>query len=300
MEVIMDPVGNHDGENGDSSGILVGIAPTDESSLVGSPDSKDRVDRTKAVKSQRKHDETKPTDVQHTMREKRTSEDSHPFYPKSEEYVALSVPSPKLLFMVTMLCVAVTHASPPVTPTSASPATETPSEFAGRILSWTSTLLYLGSRLPQIFKNAYRHSTAGLSPTLFAAAFCGNFFYSSSMLTNPLAWSSYPPYGLHGWVGPEGSDRRTWVALAAPFFLGAAGVLVMDAFIGMQFLMYGEGLEQSILVEDREGRSKWRTLRGWMRGWVPSPSPDAKVIAAEEEDGRPLLLERDRDNYGAV
>ena len=208
--------------------------------------------------------------------------------------------SPKAILFISIFCVAITNASPLSVPATESPSSVSNSEFVGRILSWTSTLLYLGSRLPQIYKNAVRRSTSGLSPTLFVAAFCGNLFYSTSLLTNPLAWSSYPPYGLHGWVGPEGSNRKTWRELAAPFWLGAAGVLIMDATIGVQFLMYGEGLEKSIVVlEDREGRSRWRVVGGWMRGWIPSPGPNGN---ADEPDLRPLLDgERRRSgDYGAA
>ncbi|KAL9633064.1 MAG: hypothetical protein Q9164_004921 [Protoblastenia rupestris] len=164
-------------------------------------------------------------------------------------------------------------------------------EFIGRIFSWMSTLLYLGSRLPQIYKNAIRRSTSGLSPYMFLAAFCGNFLYSSAIIANPLAWTSYPPYGAHGWVGSEGSDRLVWIGLAAPFWLGAAGVLFLDATVGIQFLVYGDGSEVEILVEDRQGRSRWREVTGWMRGWIPSPSPAAHVGGANDEE-RPLVARR--------
>ncbi|KAL8788929.1 MAG: hypothetical protein Q9213_001452 [Squamulea squamosa] len=174
-------------------------------------------------------------------------------------------------------------------------------ETAGRILSWMSTFLYFGSRLPQIYKNYKRRSTAGLSPTLFIAAFFGNLFYSSSLLTNPLAWNNSPPYGLHGWVGAEGSDRATWLSLAIPFFLGAAGVLAMDGIVGIQFLMFGEKEEvpKIVVVQDERGRSHWRKVSGWMRGWVPSPGPKR----GGGEDGR--LLQRNdsvghEHRYGAI
>jgi len=48
-------------------------------------------------------------------------------------------------------------------------------ELAGTILSWSSTLLYLGSRLPQLYKNWSRKSTAGLSPLLFFVLTVGAF-----------------------------------------------------------------------------------------------------------------------------
>ena len=177
-------------------------------------------------------------------------------------------------------------------------------ETAGRVLSWVSTLLYLGSRLPQIYKNHVRKSTAGLAPQLFIAAFFGNLFYSSSIATNPIIWASYGPHGLHGWIGPDGNDRQTAIGLAAPFFLGAAGVLLLDGYIFAQFSMYGERLEGSkvMVVEDVRGRSRWQTVSGWMRGWVPSPSPS---FGGDLDNRRPLLERDDRaaeDNieYGSM
>ncbi|KIW64694.1 hypothetical protein PV04_09612 [Phialophora macrospora] len=155
---------------------------------------------------------------------------------------------------------------------------DTPLEIVGTILSWCSTLLYLGSRLPQLYKNWQRQSTAGLSPLLFFAAFCGNFFYSASMITNPNAWSDYGPYGHHGWVDADGNQRWAWVARAAPFFLGAAGVLFMDAMMGVQFVMYGEKEERLVKVRDSHGYSHWERVSGWMRGWIPSIAGKDRVV----------------------
>ncbi|KAJ4514972.1 hypothetical protein HRR83_006040 [Exophiala dermatitidis] len=155
---------------------------------------------------------------------------------------------------------------------------DTPLEIAGTILSWCSTLLYLGSRLPQLYKNWCRQSTAGLSPLLFFAAFCGNFFYSTSLLINPNAWDDYGPYGHHGWVGSEGSQRWAWVARAAPFFLGAAGCLSMDALMGVQFMMYGEREERIVKVRDSHGYSHWERVNGWMRGWIPNMAGKDRVV----------------------
>lgn len=164
----------------------------------------------------------------------------------------------------------------------------------GNITSWSCTFLYLGSRIPQIYKNQRRRSTSGLSPALFIAAFCGNLFYSSSLLANPLAWSSYPPDGHHGWAGPEGSDRATWVRLAAPFWLGAFGVLALDAIIGVQFLRYGEGSEEkknvAVISDGRGRRRRWQNVNGWMRGWIPNFGRKLKGSSEEEDDEQSRLL----------
>ena len=96
----------------------------------------------------------------------------------------------------------------------------------------------------------------------------------------------------------------TWVSLAAPFWLGAAGVLALDGTIGIQFLMYGDGQEsKAVLTKDSRGRSKWRKVRGWMRGWVPSPSPDARMEELSVDERRPLVSGEDDAGgrgYGAA
>ena len=240
-------------------------------------------------------------------REKATQRTGKPIVYGSGNSLNMPGPSPKMVLLVSMLCVVLTRASPVPSPeyVVSLGSEESPTEILGRVVSWVSTALYLGSRLPQIWKNYSRQSTAGLSPALFAAAFCGNFFYSASLLTNPLAWNSYPPYGLDGWVGEDGSDRATWVALATPFFLGAAGVLALDAAVGVQFLMY-EGTEESsqvIQIKDSRGRNQSRKVSGWMRGWVPSPSRTL-VVSRERVDSRPLLERDSLDNvtrdYGSA
>lgn len=67
------------------------------------------------------------------------------------------------------------------------------------------------------------------------AAFCGNFFYSASLLCNPLGWNDYPPYGGGGLAGKDGSVAEEWWGRSLPFFLGAWTVVTMDAIIGIQF-----------------------------------------------------------------
>lgn len=203
--------------------------------------------------------------------------------------------SKRALFLTSTLCAVAANASPLYMANSSQPTESQGSDpllVIGQITSWLCTGLYLGSRIPQIYKNQQRRSTSGLSPALFIAAFCGNVFYSSSILANPLAWSSYPPNGHHGWAGPEGSDRATWVRLAAPFWLGAFGVLALDAIIGVQFLRFGEGKEgkkMAVVPDGRGRRRRWQIVSGWMRGWIPSPGPKLKGSNVEDGEGRLLL-----------
>ncbi|KAF2503004.1 hypothetical protein BU16DRAFT_26325 [Lophium mytilinum] len=244
------------------------------------------------------------------------------------------MPSPRTVLYISLLLALVSNTSASPTKTTLSISMEpihshiSPIEAAGTILSWLSTLLYLGSRLPQLYKNHLRRSTAGLSPTLFVAAFFGNLFYSSSILTNPCAWHTYAPGEGGGWVGPSGSVKGDWVARAMPFFLGAAGVLVMDAAVGVQFWYFGDegrgrGSERDgevVIVVDGSGadrergadgrgmRWRWRRVSGFMRGWVPSVSvagtprvgsPNPSIRRGQE--GRALLDSNGEErSYGGV
>lgn len=136
----------------------------------------------------------------------------------------------------------------------------------GKVLSWVSTSLYCTSRLPQLYKNYTRRTTAGLSIMLFVAAFFGNLFYSLSLLTNPLGWADYEPYGGGGIAGPEGSKRSQWWANTLPFFLGASGVLCQDAMVYVQYLWWGdeekvEGLSEEV-VPVKKSREAQRLLGG--------------------------------------
>ena len=222
---------------------------------------------------------------------------SHPKIIRTKSSPLPLAPSQNILLVLSILCTVLARASP-LSPLSNPPSSHTihkPLEFPGRILSWSSSILYLGSRLPQIYRNHTRRSTTGLSPSLFAAAFTGNLFYSTSVVSNPSAWNSCLPYGLRGWCGAEGSDQWNWVALAAPFWLGTAGVLALDATIGVQFLRYGvqrEGVE----VREQGGRGRWRRVKGWMRGWVPSPSPEP----ATGEESRLLDHSGGERGYGGA
>ncbi|KAL2048358.1 hypothetical protein N7G274_000269 [Stereocaulon virgatum] len=282
--------------------VLEGISPSDGSSSLRSAHTRDKKDAKVDMEASNNSPRTRDSQLppQEASFLSSLHEKSSHRVIKHLPNTPAATPSPQALLLVSMLCVVLTNASPVLLQDATSTEPIPTSEFVGQIFSWCSTILYLGSRLPQIYKNLVRRSTSGLSPTLFIAAFFGNLFYSSSLLTNPLAWGSYPPYGLHGWVDAEGSDRKTWIALAVPFFLGAAGVLVMDAIVGVQFLVFGDG-EKTVQVEDREGRSRWQRVSGWMRGWVPSLSPERRMAEAEL-DRRPLIERRQSrgSRYGAA
>lgn len=194
----------------------------------------------------------------------------------------------------------------PITTQGRSDVVEAPStlEFVGTIISWFSTVLYLGSRLPQLYKNWKRKSMTGLSPYLFMATFLGNSFYSASMLANPKLWHNFGPYGGHGWVDEDGSTRAEYIATGAPFFLGAFGVLAQDAAMGVQFLMYAEQQEKLVKIRDRQGYGRWRRVSGWMRGWIPSIKKERVVDLSESQrllsESRELDRHSRHSQYGGI
>ncbi|OQE23639.1 hypothetical protein PENSTE_c008G08489 [Penicillium steckii] len=219
---------------------------------------------------------------------------------------------PRTMLIASLLCAVAANASPTGTAPSPHPPIynapkETVIEIVGRIFSWMSTILYLGSRPPQLIKNHRRKSTEGLSPLLFMAAFGGNFFYSTSLLTNPNAWYDFAPYGGGGWADVHGNSRWEYIGRTIPFFLGAFGVLFFDGFMGVQFLMYGSQDDDSESYlgsengDPKRGRSKWRRVRGWMRGWIPSTSPERAEYthSGPSREGQ-ALLGQDQGRYGTV
>ncbi|KAJ5902036.1 hypothetical protein N7495_002564 [Penicillium taxi] len=211
---------------------------------------------------------------------------------------------PRTMLMASLLCAVLANAAPTEAPPSHPPIShvsrEVILEIVGRIFSWMSTLLYLGSRPPQLYKNYQRKSTEGLSPLLFMAAFCGNLFYSASLVTNPNAWSDMSPYGGGGWADSHGNDRWEWIGRSVPFFLGAFGVLGLDGFMGVQFLMYGSPDEEDVSIEgddsdSKHGHTHWKRVHGWMRGWIPSTTPYERVTPESQ-----ALLGAEQGRYGTV
>lgn len=93
----------------------------------------------------------------------------------------------------------------------------------GRISAWFCTVLYMTSRLPQIWTNFQRRSVRGLSMLLFLLAFFANLLYSISILSNPKA------------VGP---DRYEYLSESLPFLLGSSGTLIFDLVILVQYAMW--------------------------------------------------------------
>ncbi|KAG0333798.1 hypothetical protein BG004_000689 [Podila humilis] len=86
------------------------------------------------------------------------------------------------------------------------------------IFGWGSAALYLGSRVPQIYKNWRLQSCEGLSMFMFLFSVMGNGFYVASIFLN--------------------STERTYLIRNMPYWLGSSGTLCFDFTIFTQFYLY--------------------------------------------------------------
>ncbi|XP_028266125.1 lysosomal amino acid transporter 1 homolog [Parambassis ranga] len=99
----------------------------------------------------------------------------------------------------------------------------TPKEIIGFSIGSVSSVLYLCSRLPQIYTNLKRKSTEGVSYFLFALIILGNTLYGLSvLLKNP----------------DEGQAEGNYLIHHLPWLIGSLGTLFLDLIISVQFLVY--------------------------------------------------------------
>ncbi|XP_034393640.1 lysosomal amino acid transporter 1 homolog isoform X1 [Cyclopterus lumpus] len=99
----------------------------------------------------------------------------------------------------------------------------TPREIIGFSIGSVSSVLYLFSRLPQMYTNFKRKSTEGVSFFLFALVILGNTSYGLSvLLKNP----------------DEGQGEKSYIIHHLPWLIGSLGTLSLDLIISLQFLIY--------------------------------------------------------------
>ncbi|XP_015268078.1 PREDICTED: lysosomal amino acid transporter 1 homolog isoform X2 [Gekko japonicus] len=111
----------------------------------------------------------------------------------------------------------------------------TKKEIIGFVIGSVSSLLYLLSRVPQIYKNFQRKSTSGISYSLFALVMLGNTLYGVSvLLKNP----------------DLGQGEASYIVHHLPWLIGSLGVLSLDIFISFQFLAYRQ--RALPLLEERD------------------------------------------------
>ncbi|XP_040911849.1 lysosomal amino acid transporter 1 homolog isoform X2 [Toxotes jaculatrix] len=106
----------------------------------------------------------------------------------------------------------------------------TTKEIIGFSIGSVSSVLYLCSRLPQIYTNFKRKSTEGVSYFLFALVILGNTTYGMSvLLKNP----------------DEGQGEKSYMVHHLPWLIGSLGTLCLDLIISMQFIIYRKAPEEA-------------------------------------------------------
>ncbi|XP_071372013.1 lysosomal amino acid transporter 1 homolog isoform X1 [Centroberyx affinis] len=99
----------------------------------------------------------------------------------------------------------------------------TTKEIIGFSIGSVSSVLYLCSRLPQMYTNYKRKSTEGVSYFLFALVILGNTTYGLSvLLKNP----------------DRGEGEGSYMIHHLPWLIGSLGTLSLDLMISIQFLIY--------------------------------------------------------------
>ncbi|XP_051509499.1 lysosomal amino acid transporter 1 homolog [Myxocyprinus asiaticus] len=103
-------------------------------------------------------------------------------------------------------------------------------EIIGFFIGSLSSVLYLCSRLPQMYTNFCRKSTEGVSFFLFALVILGNTTYGISvLLKNP----------------DRGQGETSYIVHHLPWLIGSLGTLSLDLLISVQFMMYSKSPRNS-------------------------------------------------------
>ncbi|KAI7823227.1 PQ loop repeat-domain-containing protein [Gamsiella multidivaricata] len=100
-----------------------------------------------------------------------------------------------------------------------------PTAWLGQFLGWGGALLYLGSRIPQIYKNWHLKSCEGLSQMMFLFSVLGNVLFVASIFLFSL--------------------NREYLIRNMPWWLGSSGTLIFDFLIFIQFYIYRDNGEPS-------------------------------------------------------
>ncbi|CAH1239806.1 PQLC2 [Branchiostoma lanceolatum] len=100
----------------------------------------------------------------------------------------------------------------------------------GYAIGIVSSILYLGSRMPQIYKNWKRKSTEGLSIWMFSLAILGNLLYGLQILLQ--------------------STQGYFIIRHLPWLVGSLGTMTFDSTLFLQFFIYGAEEEEEEKSED--------------------------------------------------
>jgi len=101
-------------------------------------------------------------------------------------------------------------------------------QTTGTVLGWVSAVIYLNSRLPQVYKNWKSKSVEGLSALMFFCAVMGNLTYAAGVLIKASGWDD--------------------VNAAMPWLVGSVGTIIFDFIIVIQCFCYRNASDEQLLA----------------------------------------------------
>ncbi|KAL7334655.1 putative vacuolar membrane transporter for cationic amino acids [Mucor circinelloides] len=99
--------------------------------------------------------------------------------------------------------------------------------FLPQFMGWSSAVLYVGSRIPQILKNWRNKSTEGLSFGMFTCAVMGNVFFTTSIFLK--------------------STNTNYILMNLSWIVGSCGTLIFDFIIFIQFFVYSKEKKNTMI-----------------------------------------------------
>lgn len=103
---------------------------------------------------------------------------------------------------------------------------------AGQVCGYVSSVLYLSSRLPQIYLNYQRKSVEGLALAMFMCAVSANLAYGGGILIRATSWAA--------------------VMRQAPWIIGSLGTVTLDCVILCQFGRYSKVASAAPVAANQE------------------------------------------------
>lgn len=98
--------------------------------------------------------------------------------------------------------------------------------FAGELLGWIATGIYISGRFPQLYMNYKRKSTKGLSMLMYIFCMLGNLFYFLSIITYSLEWD--------------------YIKINIPWIILVFVLLFLDSLVLIEYLIYKTNDEDSV------------------------------------------------------
>ncbi|KAI9702154.1 MAG: hypothetical protein M1820_006236 [Bogoriella megaspora] len=153
-------------------------------------------------------------------------------------------------------------------------------DFQAQIYGYVCAVLYLVSRVPQLYTNWKRQKTEGLSMMFFLFASIGNLTYVLSIMAFDPA-----PFCSHRRCreGEPASIYGKHVLVNLSWLLGSAGTLLLDLGVFAQFFIYREKIPEIPEIEDDDSRGSGETILAHIYTGGPPPAENQEEHQEEHQ-----------------